>query len=357
MRPMRLLGFAPVADSAALFRALATLPGPDMTMLQGQDVAVFIQAEPSQKLLQRGRKALLTGLHTVQRRLEVACQAGAFLPMDPASACCPAALIPRVLDSAWAGLAIALAAHGAGQQWDVILRWPAEPVVAAHRVELAAAAEAGGKPALAEAVAGVLARARAQLEAALLAALRPVAYALAPPAGTETEVAITALMPSGGEVAIEAALGALTWPGATAEALEALTADMRGPLPPVSFAAVRLVTVEQSIVARAWRTLNLPEQTDSATLHAHWRHQAAAAHPDHAPAGKTEAANAEVSALTDAYKTLRDLLPASSVDSENTPITRADVLQRAGYRLVLPHVPAPPPSLPLSRPALQELVS
>jgi hypothetical protein len=299
---------------------------------------------------------MLSGLHTVQRRLEVACQAGPFLPMDPAAATCPAATVPRLLQDSWQELAAALAEHGGRQQWDVVLRWEAEKLISLHRAALATAATEG-KAALAEAVAAVLARGRAVREAALVGALAPVSLARSTPIGGETEVAITLLMPSGGESAIESALGALTWPDAAAAEIDALAVDMRGPLPPVSFTAARLVAVEQSDVALAWGRLRLPEQIDSAGLHAQWRSMAAAAHPDRQPGLDSSKANDAVADLTAAYHLLRPLWPDARSPSANAKLSLPQVLRRAGHRLVVPPVTTTPEvNIHQSEPTLSEMV-
>jgi hypothetical protein len=351
-----LLGFAPAARSEALYAALAALPGPAMSMLHGTGVAAFMQTEPSAPLIRRGRKALLSGLHTVQRRLEVACQAGPFLPMDPAAATGPASVISHVLQDSWAELGAALGAHGSRQQWDVVLRWEAEKLIAQHRAELAPIAASGaasGKAALAEAVAGVLARGRALREAALVAALAPVALALSKPIGGETEVAVTLLVPSGGESAIESGLGTLSWAGADAEEIDALAVDLRGPLPPISFTAAQLLAVEPSEVAQAWARLRLPKNIDAAGLHAQWRQLAAASHPDRQPDADPTSANAAVAELTAAYHILRPLWRGPNAQ---TPLSLPEVLRRAGHRLVIPPVSASETVAPPAEPALAEMV-
>jgi hypothetical protein len=324
LRPTRLLGFAPIEGLDALQSALKAVPGPALWVERGEDVAALVQAEPHAPLIRRGRKALLEGLHTVQRRLEVACQSGPFLPMDPAAATCPTGTLTRLLSAMWPALSAALHRHGRTQQWDVVLRWSPEAVVAAHRAELAETMMSAGKSALAEAVAGVLRADRARREAALLASLSSAVLAIAPPIGTDTEVALTVLVRSDEAASMEAALESLSGPAVADASL-----DLRGPLPALSFFAVRLATVEQGQVASAWRRLDLPERIDLSTLHRQWRQRAAALHPDRWQGTETLDVNA-VSDVTEAYRTLRSLLPGS--DS----VTLADLLSRAGYRLVLP---------------------
>jgi hypothetical protein len=328
VRPARLLGFAPSAGLAALQAELSSVPGPQVWTESGETVAAVLQTEPKAPLIRRGRKALLEGLQTVQRRLEIACQAGPFLPMDPAAATCPADTARILLQSSWPAVAPLLARHGSTRQWDVVLRWSPEPVVAAHRADLAEAT-AAGRAALAEAVGRVLRADRAEREAVLIASLTPAVLAIAPPAGSETEVALTVLISAEGEAAMEAALGSLSGPTAAHATL-----DLRGPLPPVSFFAARLAAVEQGDVASAWRRLGLAQRIDAAGLHRQWRERAAAAHPDRRQGTLTLAdgtgVDDTVADLTDAYHILRSLLP------ETASVTLPDLLRCAGYRLILP---------------------
>ena len=337
MQQTRLLGFAPLEGLDALLAAMRAVPGPELLVHRaphtasrgGPGVAALFQTEPDVPLMERGREALAASLGTVQRRLEVACQAGPFLPMDPAAACCPAAAAPLLLASAWDALTPALARHGAHHQWDIVLSWTPEHVVARHRGEIAPAA-ASGPAALAEAVAGVLRNERGRREAALLAALAPAVLALAAggAAGTETQVAVTVLVASGCEAPVEAALDAMA-----AEHVENATIDMRGPLPPLSFFSVKIATVEEQAVTSAWSTLGLGDRVDLSDLHRQWRLRAAAAHPDRQHAPETAGSGATVSDLTDAYRLLRDLLPAGT-DAEGH--TLHGLLRRAGYRLIMP---------------------
>ena len=138
-------------------------------------------------------------------------------------------------------LAEALAAHGARQQWDIVLHWAPEAVVARHRAEIAPPPRTAPQ-ALAEAVGAVLRAECARHEAAVLAALTPavLAFAEGGAACADTQVAVTVLVAANAEAAVEAALDALP-----AEQMEGVSIDMRGPLPPLSFSAVRLATVQR----------------------------------------------------------------------------------------------------------------
>ncbi len=338
----RLLGFAPLAGLDALHAAMEAVPGPALQVHRGPAVgggsmiAALHQAEPDAAFASRGREALTASLKSIQQRLEVACQAGPFLPMDPGAACCPASVLPRLLAGQWDHLVAALVRHGACQQWDIELRWRPEDVVARHRGEIAPAAALGSE-ALAEAVGSALRGERDRREAALLAALGPavLAFAKGGAACAETQVVVTVLVASGGDTAVEAALD-----GMAAEHIEGASIDMRGPLPPLSFFAVRVEAVEERAVIDAWATLGLGDRVDLSTLHRQWRLCAAAAHPDRLPnltvtgetVGDTHGRPA-VPDLTDAYRLLRDLLPAKTTFDGHT---LASLLSRAGHRLVIP---------------------
>ncbi len=318
----RLLGFVPLSGLSSLLMALNAIPGPLVAAHHGPTLAALIQPEPITPLLRRNRTEIAAGLLAVQRRLEVACQAGPFLPMDPAAACCAADATAFVLATAWNALAIALSQHGRHQQWDIVLRWKAEPIVARNRDTLAAAAPFGPQ-ALADSIQAVLRADRNRREAALLQALAPAVIATAAngAAGADTELCLTVLVTASGDAAVEAALDSLD-----AENTENATIDMRGPLPPLSFNAVRLATRTVPSVGLAWQVLGLPDRADRATLHRHWRQHAAVAHPDR----HSDPVDRSLADLTDARHLLRDLLP------DNGFATLADVLAKAGPRLVIP---------------------
>ena len=329
----RLLGFAPLAGLDALRTALNAVAGPQVHACHGPGLVALLQQEPDAPLFGGGHKAMAPGLLMVQRRLEVACQAGPFLPMDPAAACCPAESASHLLEPAWNALAIALTAQGGRHQWDAVLHWAAEPVVARHRAELAAVAEQG-KAALAEAVGGVLLAERSRREAGLLTALAPVVLGFSSGGGAcaETEVTLTLLVTAGAEDAVETVLDALP-----AEHAEDAGIDMRGPLPPISFSAVRLVAVEARDIIRAWQLLELPDRVDLASLHRQWRQGGAFVHPDRRPAMGA----VTVSSLTGAYRLLRPLL---LIDAAAKFQTLNGVLRHAGPRLIVPDDPVAAPT-------------
>jgi hypothetical protein len=333
LQPMRLLGFAPLAGIDRLAAAMAAIPGAALQVQRGDEIAALTQVEPHVKMVRRRHKELFEGLHTVQRRLEVACQAGPFLPMDPSAACCPAGAVTRLLAGAHERLAASLAQLGSRHQWDIVLRWSGESVVAQLRDDIAAAAGNRGPEALAEAVAAALRAERMRREAALLAVLTPAMLATAPAAGSETEIGITVLIPANGEAAIESALQRLD-----GKMFAGASLDMRGPLPPLSFSPVRLALSKASDISAAWRRLDLGDRIDRAGVHRIWRQRAAAAHPDR----QSAAAPNDVAELTEAADLLRDIL----ADGNAAPATLPELLARAGYRLVIPAAPAPEAAAP-----------
>jgi hypothetical protein len=328
---LTLLGIGAAADAACLAAAMRAIPGPALSVHHGEGLAAFAQAARpggGGALRGRDRAGIADALGTVQRRLEAACQAAAFLPADPAAATCEAARLPALLEAAGAGLAAALARDGGHHQWDVVLRWPAEAVVRARAAAIAEAAReaGGGAAAMAEAVAAALRQERAGRAAALEQALRPrvLGIANAGMAGGETETGLTVLVPAGGEAAIEAALMALPDAGDPA-----LSADLRGPLPPLSFSAWRVARTDPAAVARAWRLLDLPAQADAEILRRTWRARAARLHPDRDPRAEAGTRLAEAAS---AHRLLREM--AAVLGDE--PWTLDAMVRRAGPRLAPP---------------------
>jgi hypothetical protein len=312
-----LLGFADTRNGPALAqamqRAMQKVPGPAMRLIEAGGLAALAQDQSARLAFGLGSlgslgslgglggpAAALRRLRTVQQRLEVACVLGPFLPADPAHARCGRAAIPALLAAGAPALHDALAGPGTRHQWDVVLCWQPNDVVASRRSEIAAAAtDAGGsREALAAAVQGALARERTRREAALRQAVAPHALAMAPTGAGATETGLTVLLPAAGEAGLEAALNALP-----AEVSAGASIALRGPLPPVSFAAVRIDRAAASDVAQAWCTLALPDQVDAAALRRHWRDCAARLHPDR---GGSDGPMVSAGA---AFRLLRDLLP------------------------------------------------
>lgn len=330
---MRLLGFLPAGQHAQGYAALGSVAGPPLSLRHGPHVVAVLQQEAGGPAAGRPiaggiDAALLAGLHVVQRRLEAACQAGPFLAMDPAAACCPEDLVDGLLDPAWRAIEAALALHGARHQWDLVLRWKPELVVARRRPALAEAA-ARGTAALAEAVAAALREERVRREAGLRATLADAVLGLADGGGAvaEAEVHVTVLVAAGREDRVEAALALL--PEACAEGA---VIDMRGPLPALSFASARIAAVEPDAVARAWHTLGLGGTCDAATLQRHWRRCASAYHPDHGPIEAAGPAGESFAAALQAYHLIRDLSAGHHAESW----TMANLLGQGGLRLIVP---------------------
>jgi hypothetical protein len=123
---------------------------------------------------------------------------------------------------------------------------------------------------------------------------------MAPAGAGDTETGLTVLVEADGEAALEAALEALP-----ADIAADATINMRGPLPPLSFAAVRIDRAAPAEVADAWRQLALPEHVDAAVLQQHWRDTAFRLHPDRSAGDGGLMAQAGA-----AFRLLRDLLPA-----------------------------------------------
>jgi|GEM_PF-1919705 len=322
---VKMLGFAAAPSAAALASALSAVPGPPVSLSCAGGVAAFVQAHHAggKAWIGQSRACMLRSLATVQRRLEVACLQGPFLPADPAAGLCRADEVATLLAEAAGPIGAALEGPGACHQWDVVLRWHAEPVVAARRAEIAEAAAGGGQAELAEAVAAALRRERDRREAALMRALAPVALASQSARSGTTETAVAALVPAGGEAVLETALC-----GLAADISEGATADLRGPLPPISFAAVRVVRTAPRQVAAAWKSLSLPDWVDAAALRRHWHACAARLHPDHGAddCGPITEAGA-------AFRLLRGLLPA---ETPQKPWSLAALQRRATVHLMVP---------------------
>jgi hypothetical protein len=312
---VKILGFAAAASGQALAARLAAVAGPPVSLLCAGGLAVLSQADKAGRpsLLAGGRRAMLAALASVQRRLELACLHGPFLPADPADAACPACEIGALLAGAAEAIAAALAGPGTCHQWDVILRWQAEP----------GAAAGGGRAGLAEAVQAALARERVLRGTALMQAVASVAVAAKPTSSGTTETGVTALVPAGGEAVLEAALC-----GLAPEISDGASADLRGPLPPISFAAVRVARAAPGDVAAAWNRLALPDLVDAAALRRHWHACAARLHPDHG--ARDDGPITEAGA---AFRLLRGLLPPETPEK---PWSLAALQRRGTIRLMVP---------------------
>jgi hypothetical protein len=322
---VKLLGFVAAKSAEALAARLAAVPGPPVSLFCAGGLAALAQADKAggRALLPQGRRAILNALASVQRRLEVACLHGPFLPADPAEAGCRAAEVATLLAGSADSIAAALAGPGTCHQWDVVLHWQAEPIVEARRAEIKAAASGGGRAGLAEAVAAALGRERALREEALVQAVARVALAVQPARSGTTETAVTALVHAGEESVLEAALR-----GLAPQVSDGASADLRGPLPPISFAAVRITRAAPGEVEAAWNRLALPDWVDAAVLRRHWHACAARLHPDHG--AKDDGPITEAGA---AFRLLRGLLPA---ETPQKPWSLAALQRRGNMRLTVP---------------------
>lgn len=325
---LTLLGFTYPGPAAALRQALSRIPGPPVQIVpagQGaQAIACIAQAASGGMLAWQSRVALLKQLSCVQRRLELACQTAPFLPADPAMAPCPAKTLPALLADAAPGIARAIAAFGGLVQWDVVLRWQAEDVLRAQRTELATL---GGREALAEGVQRHLAQARALRAQALEMVLAPASFARIALEGEECACGFSVLVSRNAEAGLEATLH--RFPAALGQGI---AADLRGPLPPLSFASVKLRADCTAPAQAAWRSLELPEQLDHAVLQRHWHNRARQLHPD---AGGTD--QAAMAAAGDHLRLLRGLL-----EDAGGQLCRAQLASAAGLKLVMPDLSLAP---------------
>jgi len=317
---IRLLGVVPMGDGAARQAML----GPEVRVIAtGEVAALVVPAEPPTRafFLKRDKAALLRSLAAVQRRLEALCQAGPFLACDPGAAICPEPELTPMLDAAQAELAAAMPRFGARHQWDVVLRWNPEAVIAARRDEIAP----GPRPAMAAAIGRLLAEEVAARHAALLAALRPhvIAIAEAIPAQGDAETGATIILPAGAEATIEAALGDLP-----AFATSGATCDLRGPLPALALGALRMMRCDKAELSAAWDRLGLPDTLEPRELALRWRHLAARLHPDTQGPDASAEAMAEAGA---AYRLLRQ-----QALGQHGPLRRQAFLSRPGRYLDIP---------------------
>jgi Gas vesicle synthesis protein GvpL/GvpF len=326
----RILGYAPLADLDGLLAMMNAVAGPAVEAVPGPTLAALVQPEPEDGLFCRQPISQAAGQLMAQRRLAVACLAGPFLPHDPETALVPTSALRDLLAPAWNSLDIALSTHGRHHQWDILLRWSPDDIIARQGPALPAAR---GKTGMAETIRTALRTERQTRQAQLLNTLAPavLAFAAGGPTGSDTEVLVTTLVEASGEKRMEAALAALDgtdpW------------IDLRGPLPPVTFAPVRAICLSTAELNGAWQTLDLPRRVNRTGLHHHWRHLAASINPLR-PVQSLSGAAPSLSGLTDAYRLLRGLLP---VDGRGASL--AEILGKAGWRLVVPDAPvrvAPP---------------
>jgi hypothetical protein len=331
-----LLGFAAAAGAERLATALRAVPGGKAEVSVIGDVAVAsATVAPLPRVFgRRDRATMLSRLSRSQRLMEEAALAGPFLPAAPNTAM-PGVGIAAMVGACAGEILSALDGVGRLQQWDVTLRWQAEAVLAASRERIAAQAVAAGsgRLALADAVGAVLNEARLERLSALRSVIGGFAHdVLDRPHASEGEAGVTVLVDRSGDGLIEAALGRL------APAIQrGASADLRGPMPPVSFAAVTVLPITAREITDAWYRLGLPSDgtaIDGDGLARAWRRTAATIHPDIAGPGAPDLTDAKAAAGL-----LRRLLRGG------VAVTRAQLTARAGLHLVIPEVAIAHPQL------------
>jgi hypothetical protein len=317
----RILGYAPLEDLDGLLAMMNAVAGPAVEAVMGPSLAALVQPEAEDGLFRRQPISQAASQLMARRRLEIGCLAGPFLPHDPAAALVPTSALRALLAPAWDALDIALSTHGRHHQWDILPRWSPDEIIARQTDAVLGQAAAIRDAFQAE---------RRSRQAQLLNTLAPEVLALAAggptgadSTGTDTEVLVTALVDTGNEWRMEAALAKLDG--------DRPWIDLRGPLPPVTFSAVRAVYRSTAELSGAWRTLDLPRRIGRSGLHRQWRMLAASVNPHRPLSGATPG----ISGLTDAYRLLRGLLPADGREA-----SLAEILGKAGWRLVVPDAPA-----------------
>jgi hypothetical protein len=313
-----LLGIVPTSSAPAQLEAVAAVDGPAVFLIVAGSIAAIVrqgEAAPAARngiLTSEGKRELLT-LH---RRLEQACLLGPMLPADPAAAVSPEASLAALLAGQEEELAATVQTQGCLQQWDVTIAWQPQSALARHKDALSAYAASRG--ALAAAIGETLARIREQRGTELRAAFAAVARDHLTLAPGECAAGLTVLTEPHADAGITAALESLSHP-------DELTADIRGPMPPIAFAPIRLAAADAESIATAWAGLSLPYRTDSESLSRAWRRMVPGLHPDHGATetGPLQAANA-------AYRLLRNLLPRQGA------LTLRQAQDQGALRLKLP---------------------
>lgn len=322
----QLLGFAAANSAARLADALQAVPGgkAEVSVIGPIAVAAATVVALPRLFGRHDRAAMLSRLTRSQRLLEEAALAGPFLPVSPNTAM-PGKALRQAVEAHAAEILAALDGVGRLHQWDVTLRWQPEIILTAARTRIAA--EAGtSRAGLAKAIAATLAEARGERLAALRSVIGGFARDLRDrPNAEEGEAGVTVLVDRDGDRLIEAALGRL--PPAIQHGA---SADLRGPMPPITFAAVSLRHVSARQIAAAWQRLGLPDDGSAATAEAvarSWRRTAATIHPDIAGPGAPGITEAKAAGAL-----LRSLLAGGIA------ATKPQLMARAGLHLVVPSV-------------------
>jgi hypothetical protein len=313
----RILGYAPVDGLDALLAVLNAIPGPAVEAWHGAHLAALLQPEQDDASFCRHQISYATSLLTVQRRLQAACQAGPFLPQDPAAATVQSETVPALLAPAWHALDAALRSRGQHHQWDIVLHWSCDAVTTVTGTKAARLAD----------IRSARQAEHTRHEARLLNTLSRAVLALAADGSSRSDasVSVTALIEAGCEHRLDAALEALEEPD--------LTVELHGPLPPLTFAPVRIAMTEAVEITGAWQTLELGELSSRTHLHRQWRGLAASLRPD-LQGNRLSGAAPGIAGLTDAYRLLRGVLP-----SDGSAVTLTATLRHAGRRLVVPDTP------------------
>lgn len=333
-----LLGVAAAADAGQLATLLARIPGPPVTVEASAGLVAVAQTV-HEGFLARATGTLKRDLVTLQTRLEAACLHGPFLAAEPGAARLALSDIAPLLSADAAMLAQALSHHGARHQWELVLRWVPERVLENRRdaIRQQVAAAGGGRAALAKAIGDALAEEQAMRSAALAEAMSAVVVAMQPgqPA-SENETRLSVLIEHGTERLLEGALA-----GLPAQVTDGASADLRGPMPPVNFAALRVLRPDAAACVRAWDALGLPTMIEPMELPALYRRLAYVLHPDRAGMHDAAAANnagnsgAPMAEVADAYRLLRGITA-----SHRGPLARADLARLARPRFALNIAPA-----------------
>ncbi|HVY17981.1 MAG TPA: GvpL/GvpF family gas vesicle protein [Rhodopila sp.] len=320
----RILGYAPLEGLDGLLTRLNAVPGPPVEAWHGCRLAAVLQSEPQDLLFCRQSLANSADFLAVERRLELACHAGPFLPQDPSAAIVPSDAVPALFAPAWLALHTALSTHGQQRQWDIHLRWSPRAAVNHASPHLM---QASGRSERVAGIRAALRTERARQEARLLNTLSRavLAFATDPARGTGTGIRVTALIRTGAEAAMEAALEALEEPD--------LAIELHGPLPPLTFAPVRIATTATAEIAAAWAALELDDRIGRDGLRMQWNTRVASLRPDR-QRHRLSGAAPGMAGLTDAYRMLHALLPP-----DGTEASYAEALAQAGRRLIVPDAP------------------
>jgi len=331
------LGIAQASLETELASALGAIPGPDLVLQRFGRLVGIAQKAPAPSLGglatllgRRDRQGLIEGLGSLQKRLEACCQLGPFLPFVPAARIEARDFAP-CLEAAERPLSLALSRHGTRHQWELVLSWTPEGVLARDRAQVAAEAQAlgGGRTGMAQAVADALRADRLVRTAELRSVLAPLVLDVTEtPAASDLELRLQILVARNGEASIEHALSRLG-PRATLGA----AADLRGPLPPLAFAAIEVQELDRASIDAAWRRIGLGPEADAATLTRAWRQLAFTHHPDQTMAAQAADRSDAFDQARAAHVLLQGLIGHGA-------LTHGEALDRAGPHLIAPRRPA-----------------